>query len=48
MKNTMKTMKYVDYSDEGEILIDFDDPFPETDVIIPDTILDQLRKKVCE
>jgi hypothetical protein len=49
MKNTWKYMRYVDYSDEGESLLDFEDPFLlGTDRIIPDTILDKLRRKVCE
>ena len=48
LKNTWKYMKYVDYSDEGESLLDYDYLPPEIRLIIPETIKDVLRRKVCE
>jgi len=50
LKNKWKTMRFLDYSDDGEILLDYNlyDIFPQTDLIIPDTIGDVIRRKVCK
>ena len=48
LKNTWKSVKFVDYSVDGEVLLNYDIPSPQTNLIIPDTIMDGLRRKVCE
>lgn len=50
LKNKWKTMRFLDYSGDGKILLDYNlyDIFPQTDIIIPDTIGDILRREVCK
>lgn len=50
LKNTVQNIQYVDYNDDDKSLFNFHGFMVDKKIyqIIPDTILDELRKKVCE
>ena len=50
LKNTYQNIQYVDYNDDEKSLFDFRGYMVDKEIyqIIPDTILDKLRRKVCE
>lgn len=50
LKNTYQNIQYVDYNDDDKNLFNFYDYLVDKEInqIIPDTILDILRRKVCE
>ncbi|HII96034.1 MAG TPA: hypothetical protein HA367_09965 [Candidatus Methanofastidiosum sp.] len=50
LKNTYQNIQYVDYNDDDKSLFNFYDYLVDKEIrqIIPDTILDVLRRKVCE
>jgi len=50
LKNTYQNTMYVDYNDEGKSLFVFTDSLVDHKInqILPDTMLEKLRRKVCE
>jgi hypothetical protein len=45
---TTKTIKMVDYDDEGKVLSEYENPNPMINEIIPHTIGETLHRKVCQ
>jgi hypothetical protein len=48
MNYTTKTIKRVDYDDEGKVLYEYKNPNPMINEIIPHTIGETLHRKVCQ
>jgi hypothetical protein len=48
VNNTMKWIKFVIYNDKGKILQNIDFPNPTIDQILPDSMMETLRNKVCK